>query len=73
MRAAVTIVLLVNCMLCSAGTNKNTSPSPQEIAANALSGKDLFGDASPIGEYIQVGNVRFRVKGILERKGVSPM
>ncbi len=42
MRAAVTIVLLVNCMLCSAGTNKNTSPSPQEIAANALSGKDLL-------------------------------
>jgi len=39
----------------------------------ATLGKDLFGDASPIGEYIQVGNVRFRVKGILERKGVSPM
>jgi putative ABC transport system permease protein len=35
--------------------------------------RDLFGDASPIGEYIQVQSVRFRVKGILQSKGTSPM
>jgi len=35
--------------------------------------RDLFGDASPIGETIQVQNVRFRVKGVLERRGTSPM
>jgi len=34
--------------------------------------KDLFGDQSPIGEYVQVGDVRFRVKGILQTRGVSP-
>ena len=33
----------------------------------------LFGDASPVGEYIQIGNTRFLVKGVLESKGVSPM
>ena len=33
----------------------------------------LFGDASPIGEYIQVGNTSFLVKGVLESKGTSPM
>ncbi len=35
--------------------------------------RDLFGDADPIGEYVQIGAVRFRVKGILDRRGVSPM
>jgi putative ABC transport system permease protein len=35
--------------------------------------RTLFGDASPIGEYIQIGNTRFLVKGVLESKGTSPM
>lgn len=35
--------------------------------------KDLFGDESPMGEQIQIQNVRFQVKGILERRGTSPM
>ena len=34
---------------------------------------DLFGNGSPIGEYIQIQNVRFRVKGILKRRGTSPL
>jgi putative ABC transport system permease protein len=34
--------------------------------------RDLFGEADPIGEYIQIGNVRFLVKGLLEAKGTSP-
>jgi putative ABC transport system permease protein len=34
--------------------------------------RDLFGEANPIGEYIQIGNVRFLVKGLLEVKGTSP-
>jgi putative ABC transport system permease protein len=33
----------------------------------------LFGNESPIGKYIRIQNVRFRVKGILERRGTSPM
>ena len=37
------------------------------------SAKDLFGDEDPIGQYIQIGNVRFKVKGILQTRGVSPM
>ncbi len=35
--------------------------------------RDLFGNDSPIGEYIHIQNVRFRVKGILKHKGTSPM
>jgi putative ABC transport system permease protein len=35
--------------------------------------RTLFGDASPVGEYIQIGNTRFLVKGVLEGKGTSPM
>lgn len=32
----------------------------------------LFGDADPIGEYIQIGTTRFLVKGLLESRGTSP-
>ena len=35
--------------------------------------RDLFGTQSPVGEYVQIGPVRFLVKGVLERKDVSPM
>ncbi len=35
--------------------------------------RTLFGDANPIGEYVQIENTRFLVKGILESKGTSPM
>ena len=38
-----------------------------------LSAKDLFGEQNPIGEYVQIENVRFKVKGILQERGVSPM
>lgn len=35
--------------------------------------RELFGEASPIGEYVQIGNVRFLVKGVLESRGTSPV
>ena len=35
--------------------------------------RQLFGEANPIGESIQIGNTRFLVKGVLESKGTSPM
>jgi len=35
--------------------------------------RDLFGNESPIGKYIQIQKVRFRIKGILEHRGTSPM
>jgi putative ABC transport system permease protein len=35
--------------------------------------RTLFGDTNPTGEYIQIGNTRFLVKGVLEGKGTSPM
>ena len=38
-----------------------------------LSAKDLFGGQNPIGEYVQIDNQRFKVKGILETRGTSPM
>lgn len=33
--------------------------------------KELFGENNPIGELIQIGNVQFKVKGILVSKGTS--
>jgi putative ABC transport system permease protein len=38
-----------------------------------LAAKDLFSEQNPIGEYVQIGNVRFEVKGILQTRGPSPM
>jgi putative ABC transport system permease protein len=35
--------------------------------------KDLFGDVNPIGENILVENVSFKVIGILEKRGQSPV
>jgi len=35
--------------------------------------RELFGDADPIGEHVYINNVRLTVKGVLERRGVSPM
>jgi putative ABC transport system permease protein len=35
--------------------------------------KDLFGDINPIGENILVENVSFKVVGILEKRGQSPV
>lgn len=35
--------------------------------------QSLFDDADPVGQFVQVNNVRFQVKGVLEPKGTSPM
>jgi putative ABC transport system permease protein len=35
--------------------------------------RTLFGDTNPVGDYVQIGNTRFLVKGVLESKGTSPM
>ena len=35
--------------------------------------KDLFGDTNPIGENIMIENVSFKVIGILEKRGQSPV
>lgn len=38
--------------------------------------KDLFGTenaSSVIGEYVQINNIRFKVKGVLESRGQTPM
>jgi len=35
--------------------------------------KDLFGDANPVGEDIMIENVSFKVVGILEKRGQSPV
>jgi len=34
--------------------------------------KELFGEKDPIGEQINIGNIQFKVKGILQSKGTSP-
>jgi len=35
--------------------------------------RELFGQQSPRGETLQIANIRFRVKGVLESRGTSPM
>jgi len=35
--------------------------------------RELFGDSDPVGESIYVNKVRLRVKGVLEKRGSSPM
>ena len=35
--------------------------------------RELFGDDDPVGDYIYLNNVRLTVRGVLERRGVSPM
>jgi len=54
--------------------------SSEDVAAmsracllGTLTAKDLFGDQNPVGEYVQIGNVRFKVEGILQTRGTSPM
>lgn len=34
--------------------------------------RELFDGVNPIGEFVQVGNVQFEIKGIMEIKGTSP-
>ena len=54
-------------------TAEDTATMSRVCLLGTLTAKDLFGDQNPIGEYIQIGNVRFKVKGILQERGVSPM
>jgi putative ABC transport system permease protein len=35
--------------------------------------EELFPDTDPVGQYLHVGNVRFQIKGVLEKRGTSPM
>ena len=35
--------------------------------------EELFPDTDPVGQYLHIGNVRFQVKGVLEKRGTSPM
>ena len=54
-------------------TAEDTAAMSRVCLLGTLTAKDLFGDQNPIGEYIQIGDVRFKVKGILQERGVSPM
>jgi putative ABC transport system permease protein len=35
--------------------------------------KELFGDMNPVGESLYINKVRLEVKGVLEKRGLSPM
>jgi putative ABC transport system permease protein len=53
-------------------TSEDTSSMARVCLLGKISAKDLFGEQNPIGEYVQIENVRFKVKGILQERGVSP-
>ena len=54
-------------------TADDTSAMARVCLLGTVSAKDLFGNEDPIGQDVQIGNVRFKVKGILETRGTSPM
>jgi len=54
-------------------TAEDNSTMARVCLLGTLSANDLFGSQNAIGEDIQIGNVRFKVKGILEPRGTSPM
>lgn len=43
------------------------------VVIGSTAARELFGQQSRVGETLQIGNVRFRIKGVLESRGVSPM
>ena len=54
--------------------------TPEDVSAMArvcilgtTTASELFGKQDTVGDFVQVENVRFRVKGVLETRGVSPM
>jgi putative ABC transport system permease protein len=53
-------------------TSEDMATMARVCLLGATARRDLFGETDPIGEYIQIGNVRFLVKGELESKGTSP-
>jgi putative ABC transport system permease protein len=53
-------------------TAEDTATLARVCVLGSLVAEDLFGAQDPIGEYIQISNVRFKVKGILQSRGVSP-
>jgi putative ABC transport system permease protein len=53
-------------------TAEDNSTMARVCVLGELIAKDLFGNQTPIGEDIQIGNARFKVKGILEHRGTSP-
>jgi putative ABC transport system permease protein len=54
-------------------TSEDTSAMARVCLLGKFIARDLFGEQNPIGEYVQIENVRFKVKGILQERGVSPM
>jgi len=54
-------------------TAEDNATMSRVCVLGATTAKDLFGDEDPIGQYIQIGDVRFNVKGVLQSRGVSPM
>ena len=53
-------------------TDEDQATMARVCVLGTTTARELFGDQNPIGEYVQVGNVRFRVKGVLQTRGVSP-
>jgi putative ABC transport system permease protein len=53
-------------------TAEDTATMARVCLLGTVSAKDLFGNEDPIGQDVQIGSVRFKVKGILETRGTSP-
>lgn len=54
-------------------TTEDTATMSRVCLLGNLIAPDLFGRQNAVGEYVQIGNVRFKVKGILRTRGASPM
>jgi putative ABC transport system permease protein len=54
-------------------TSEDVSAMARVCILGTTTASELFGKQDPVGDFVQVENGRFRVKGVLETRGVSPM
>jgi putative ABC transport system permease protein len=54
-------------------TSEDVSTMARVCVLGTTTAGELFGTQDPVGEFVQVENVRFRVKGVLKTHGVGPM
>jgi putative ABC transport system permease protein len=54
-------------------TSEDLSAMARVCVLGTTTAGELFRDQNPVGEFVQVENVQFRVKGVLKTHGVSPM
>ncbi len=53
-------------------TSSDVGSSNRIVLIGQTVAKTLFGDVTPLGKFVRLGNIPFQVVGVLENKGVGP-